>query len=155
MVTPSPAGVRRPLVVLASARHLTPSVCCGSGDRQPASPYTVSINHDDAAGNVRFGQRCKDLSQSLAYPSLRPVAVAEKNQEWTRAMDLALRILHEDQFREDIHCLLMRAQAALGNRVAVKEQYETLRGLLQKELGVEPARQTQKTYRELVGTDVR
>ena len=82
-------------------------------------------------------------------------AVAEKNQEWTRAMDLALRILHEDQFREDIHCLLMRAQAALGNRVAVKEQYETLRGLLQKELGVEPARQTQKTYRELVGTDVR
>jgi len=49
----------------------------------------------------------------------------------------------------------MRAQAALGNRVAVKEQYETLRGLLQKELGVEPARQTQKTYRELVGTDVR
>jgi len=82
-------------------------------------------------------------------------AVAEKKQEWTRAMDLALRILHEDQFREDIHCLLMRAQAALGNRVAVKEQYETLRGLLQKELGVEPAMQTQKTYRELVGTGVR
>lgn len=78
-------------------------------------------------------------------------AVAEKKQEWMRAMDLALRILHEDQFREDIHCLLMRAQAALGNRVAVKEQYETLRGLLQKELGVEPAMQTQKTYRELVG----
>jgi len=49
----------------------------------------------------------------------------------------------------------MRAQAALGNRVAVKEQYETLRGLLQKELGVEPAMQTQKTYRELVGTGVR
>src|SRR5438046_10215240 len=78
-------------------------------------------------------------------------AVAEKKQEWTRAMDLALRILHEDQFREDIHCLLMRAQAALGNRVAVKEQYETLRGLLQTELGVEPATQTQKAYRELLG----
>ena len=43
------------------------------------------------------------------------------------------------------------AWAALGNRVAVKEQYETLRGLLQKELGVEPAMQTQKTYHELVG----
>lgn len=76
--------------------------------------------------------------------------VAEKNQEWPRSMDLAQRILHEDPFREDIHCLLMRSQAALGNRVAVKEQYETLRGLLQKELGVEPAMQTQKTYRELV-----
>jgi LuxR family transcriptional regulator, maltose regulon positive regulatory protein len=78
-------------------------------------------------------------------------AVAEKKQEWTRSMDLAQRILREDPFREDIHCLVMRAQAALGNRVAVKEQYETLRKLLQKELGVEPAAVTQKTYRELIG----
>jgi LuxR family transcriptional regulator, maltose regulon positive regulatory protein len=77
-------------------------------------------------------------------------AVAEKKTEWIRSMDLAQRILHEDPFREDIHCVVMRAQAALGNRVAVKEQYETLRGLLQKELGVEPAMQTQKAYRELV-----
>lgn len=79
-------------------------------------------------------------------------AVAEKKNEWLSSMDLAQRILHEDPFREDIHCLVMRAQAALGNRVAVKEQYETLRGLLQQELGVEPAMQTQKVYRELVGS---
>jgi LuxR family maltose regulon positive regulatory protein len=77
--------------------------------------------------------------------------VAEKKADWPRSMDLAQRILHEDPFREDIHCMVMKAQAALGNRVAVKEQYETLRGLLQKELGVEPAMQTQKTYHELVG----
>jgi DNA-binding SARP family transcriptional activator len=78
-------------------------------------------------------------------------AVAERHQDWVRAMDLAQRILRDDPFREDIHCLVMRAHAALGNRVAVKEQYETLRGLLQKELGVEPAMQTQKAYKELVG----
>ena len=77
--------------------------------------------------------------------------MAEKKQEWSRSMDLAQRILREDPFREDIHCLVMRAQAAMGNRMAVKEQYEMLRELLQKELGVEPAMQTQKTYRELVG----
>jgi LuxR family maltose regulon positive regulatory protein len=77
--------------------------------------------------------------------------VAEKKEEWTRSMDLAQRILREDAFREDIHCMVMRAQAALGNRMAVKEQYETLSKLLQKELGVEPAMQTQKTYRELIG----
>jgi len=79
-------------------------------------------------------------------------AVAERKQDWVRAMDLAQRILRDDPFREDIHCLVMRAHAALGNRVAVKEQYETLRGLLQKELGVEPAMQTQKAYKELVGS---
>jgi len=78
-------------------------------------------------------------------------AVAEKKADWPRSMDLAQKILHEDPFREDIHCMVMRSQAALGNRVAVKEQYETLRGLLQKELGVEPAMQTQKTYYELLG----
>ena len=78
--------------------------------------------------------------------------VAEKNSDWSQAMNLAQRILHEDPFREDIHCMVMRSQAALGNRVAVKEQYETLRGLLQKELGVEPAMATQKTYHDLVGS---
>lgn len=77
--------------------------------------------------------------------------VAEKKSDWSRSMNLAQRILHEDPFREDIHCMVMRSQAAMGNRVAVKEQYETLRGLLQKELGVEPAMQTQKAYHELVG----
>ena len=76
--------------------------------------------------------------------------VAERKQDWVRALDLGQRILRDDAFREDIHCLVMRAHAALGNRVAVKEQYETLRGLLQKELGVEPAMQTQKAYRELM-----
>jgi DNA-binding SARP family transcriptional activator len=79
-------------------------------------------------------------------------AVAEKKQDFVCAMDLAQKILRDDPFREDIHCLVMRAHAALGNRVAVKEQYETLRGLLQKELGVEPAMQTQKTFHELVGS---
>jgi ATP/maltotriose-dependent transcriptional regulator MalT/DNA-binding SARP family transcriptional activator len=78
-------------------------------------------------------------------------AVAEKKADWLRSMDLAQKILHEDPFREDIHCMVMRSLAALGNRVAVKEQYETLRGLLQKELGVEPAIQTQKTYHDMVG----
>ena len=45
----------------------------------------------------------------------------------------------------------MRAHAAQGNRVAVKEQYENLRALLRKELGVEPASETQKVYRGLIG----
>jgi ATP/maltotriose-dependent transcriptional regulator MalT/DNA-binding SARP family transcriptional activator len=77
--------------------------------------------------------------------------VAEQRKEFSRAMDLGQRILRDDPFREDIHCLMMRAQAAAGNRVAVREQYEALLALLQKELGVEPAMQTQKAYKELLG----
>jgi len=76
--------------------------------------------------------------------------VAQKTGEWARSMQLAQQILHEDPFREDIHCLLMRAHVALGNRGAAREQFETLRRLLQKELGVEPGAEIRKLYRELV-----
>ncbi len=78
------------------------------------------------------------------------VVAAQKAEEWPRSLHLAQRILRDDPFREDIHCLMMRAYAAQGNRVAVKEQYESLRGLLHKELGVEPAAETQKIYRSLL-----
>jgi ATP/maltotriose-dependent transcriptional regulator MalT/DNA-binding SARP family transcriptional activator len=74
---------------------------------------------------------------------------AQKAEEWARSLSLAQRILREDPFREDVHCMMMRAHAAQGNRAAVREQYETLRKLLRKELGVEPAAETQRTYKEL------
>ena len=44
----------------------------------------------------------------------------------------------------------VRALLAQGNRVAVREQYETLRKLLLKELGVEPSAETQRAYKELL-----
>ncbi|MBI3651687.1 MAG: tetratricopeptide repeat protein [Acidobacteria bacterium] len=76
--------------------------------------------------------------------------IAQKSDEWERVLELSQRILRDDPFREEIHCRVMRAHAALGNRVAVKEQFEALRKLLQKELGVEPAAETQRLYRELL-----
>jgi LuxR family maltose regulon positive regulatory protein len=83
---------------------------------------------------------------------LETLAVAAHDQkEWPRTLHLASQILRNDPYREDIHCLVMRTHAAQGNRAAVKEQYETLRALLRNELGVEPASETQKVYRDLIG----
>ena len=76
---------------------------------------------------------------------------AHGRKEWPRALQLAGQILRDDPYREDIHCLVMRTHAAQGNRAAVKEQYETLRAILQKELGIEPASETQRVYRGLIG----
>jgi DNA-binding SARP family transcriptional activator len=76
--------------------------------------------------------------------------VAQKKEEWAHSLQLAQRILHEDPFREDIHCLVMRAHVNLGNRGAAKEQFETLRRLLERELGVEPGAETRKVYQELL-----
>nr|MBA3241339.1 tetratricopeptide repeat protein [Acidobacteriota bacterium] len=77
-------------------------------------------------------------------------ASAQKSEDWSRALQLAQRILREDPFREDVHCTIMRAHAAQGNRVAAREQYESLRKLLRKELGVEPAPETQKIYKQML-----
>jgi len=78
-------------------------------------------------------------------------AIAQKTENWFKATQLAQQILRDDPFREDIHCLLMRALAAQGNKGAVKEQYESLLRLLTAELGVEPSIETRKVYQELVG----
>ncbi len=91
-----------------------------------------------------YNERRLHMLEILANASLG-------REEWPRALQLAQQILHDDPYREDIHCLVMRMHAAQGNRAAVKEQYETLRALLRKELGIEPASETQKVYRGLIG----
>jgi DNA-binding SARP family transcriptional activator len=91
-----------------------------------------------------YNERYQHMLEILA-------GVAFGQKEWLRTLQLAHQILSDDPYREDIHCLLMRTQAAQGNRAAVKEQYENLRSLLRKELGIEPASETQKVYRELIG----
>ena len=77
-------------------------------------------------------------------------SMSQKKDEWAQSLQLAQRILHEDPFREDIHCLIMRAHVNLGNKAAAKEQFETLRRLLERELGVEPGAETRKLYQELM-----
>lgn len=77
--------------------------------------------------------------------------VAQTSEDWPRAMQLAQLIIREDQFREDIHCVLIKAHAAMGNRGAAKEHYEGLKRLLESELGVEPSLETKKLYQQLIG----
>ncbi|HMF55820.1 MAG TPA: BTAD domain-containing putative transcriptional regulator [Pyrinomonadaceae bacterium] len=103
-------------------------------------------SYDEWAEEQRSYYREKHLQMLEAL-----TAVAQSAEEWTRSLQLAHEILRDDPFREDIHCMIMRAHAALGNRMAVKEQYESLRRLLKKDLGVEPVAETQKVYRELIG----
>lgn len=75
--------------------------------------------------------------------------IAQKNENWFEATKLFQQILHDDPFREDIYCLLMRALAAQGNKNGVREQFENLKRLLAGELGVEPSIETRKVYQEL------
>ena len=58
--------------------------------------------------------------------------VAQKMQNG-RVRSISRSRFYTMPYREDIHCMIMARHAALGNRVAVKEQYENLRRLLRKE----------------------
>ncbi|MFN2498394.1 MAG: tetratricopeptide repeat protein, partial [Pyrinomonadaceae bacterium] len=79
-------------------------------------------------------------------------AVAESAADWQKAMHLAQLIVREDQFREDIHCLILRAHSAMGNRGAVKEHFEGLKRILENELEVEPSAETKKLYQQLIAS---
>ena len=90
-----------------------------------------------------YREQYLSLLESLA-------AVAQKAADWPQVMQLAQLIIHDDPFREDIHCMVMRAHAAVGNRGAVKDHFETVKKLLEAELGVEPSAETKKLFRQLI-----
>jgi LuxR family maltose regulon positive regulatory protein len=79
--------------------------------------------------------------------AMAKMALTEKRL--AAAVKYATELLGDDPFREDIHRLVMKAFAAQGKPAAVKKQYEDLSDLLKKELGIQPAAETERLYREL------
>ena len=65
-------------------------------------------------------------------------------------LEFCQRILREDRCLEEGHRLAMRAYAALGNRAAVKRQYEDCCWALRQEVEAEPSPQTQLLYKILL-----
>lgn len=60
-------------------------------------------------------------------------------------------LIHKNPLLEEVHCLLMSTYAAMGDRLAVIQQYETLKDVLDRELGVNPAAKTRALYYRLCG----
>jgi len=63
----------------------------------------------------------------------------------------AVELTETDPLRETGHLLLMRTLAARGNVAEALRAYERLRVQLSDELGVDPSRQVQDLYAELLG----
>jgi len=60
------------------------------------------------------------------------------------------RILTVDQLDEAAHMGIMHSHVALGNRAAAIAQYQTLRRLLNEELGLDPGPEIERVYRSLL-----
>ncbi|HWP44883.1 MAG TPA: BTAD domain-containing putative transcriptional regulator, partial [Blastocatellia bacterium] len=58
--------------------------------------------------------------------------------------------LQRDAYQEDVHCQVMEAYVRTGNRAAAIEQFDGLRKLLRRELGVDPLPATIARYEALI-----
>ena len=59
-------------------------------------------------------------------------------------------LLARDPYQEDVHCALMESHVALGNRAAAIDQFDGLRRMLRRELGVAPLPATIARYEALI-----
>ena len=89
--------------------------------------------------------------QTMYFAALKELADQHhRAREYEQSVFYCKTILSRDAYREDVHRLLMDSLARMGNRAAVREQYEGLRSLLREELGVDPLPETVATYRRLM-----
>lgn len=66
------------------------------------------------------------------------------------AKKYASETLALDPYREDIHRLVMKILAAQGKRPALQKHFDQLQSLLRSDLGIDPAPETLKVYKELL-----
>lgn len=80
--------------------------------------------------------------------ALAKLSFAEKS--WASVIKLCGQILSADPFREDVHRLMMKTFAAQGKSAAVKKHFDEMSNLMKTELGIEPAAETRKIYKDLM-----
>jgi DNA-binding SARP family transcriptional activator len=101
-----------------------------------------SIKEDNFETWVR-GER--DRLRGLAIEALRRlVGHYADTQDWERSIQAAQRLLLLEPIQEDVHRALMRAYGAQGRKDMALKQFELCRECLQRELGIQPARETQQ-----------
>ena len=69
------------------------------------------------------------------------------------ALWFARKAMEEDQTREDVYRVLMKAQIASGQRCPAIKTYLSCRDYLQSSLGLDPSIETRELYNALVTTD--
>ncbi len=68
---------------------------------------------------------------------------------YLQAQLYAFRLLSNDPFREDMHRLIMRCFAVMGQRTQALHQYQVCRQLLAREFDLEPEAATQRLYDQI------
>lgn len=103
-----------------------------------AAEFDLWAEAERAHGQVRLSKVLLRLSDGHMAEGSLVEAIADLQ-----------RLLLVDPLQEQVHRRLMQAYAAQNRRDAALKQFESLRVLLSKELGVEPERETHDLVREI------
>jgi DNA-binding SARP family transcriptional activator len=95
------------------------------------------------------GERAR-LRETAVDVLTRLAALQARSQSVESAIQTAVRLLSLDQFREETHRTLMRLYARQGRLGDALRQYQACVSILHGELGLEPAEETRRVYREIV-----
>jgi DNA-binding SARP family transcriptional activator len=80
--------------------------------------------------------------------ALSKLSFSEKS--WAAVIKFCGQILSADPFREDVHRLMMKTFAAQGKPASVKKHFDEMSKLMKTELGIEPAAETRRIYKDLM-----
>jgi DNA-binding SARP family transcriptional activator len=78
-----------------------------------------------------------------------------EQRRFQQAAECYQRLLERDEYREDVHCQLMRCYSQLGRRSEALQQYKRCATLLANDLGLKPMQETQALYGAIFGTNKR
>ncbi len=95
------------------------------------------------APRTRAHGACMEALRSLA-------GAAQSAGRHGEAVECWQRLVQADPLAEEGHLGLMRCYAALGNRNAALQQFQTLQQRLDEELGLEPSPEARKLYTQLI-----
>lgn len=75
---------------------------------------------------------------------------AQRHQDYETGLNVLRIAIGVDPYREDIHRAMMRCYADLGELARVVAQFDSLRTLLETELGIEPSEETRSLADQLL-----
>ncbi len=102
-----------------------------------------------AEENMWIGKPREVLRARFVRTLMRLGEALEREREWVAAIDLYRRGIEADNLAESLYRGLMRSLAATGDQAEAINAYRRCRELLSIVLGVAPAADTERLYREI------
>ena len=132
-----------------AAQLLAAADGAGLPDLDAAEAWTGELLPGHALAEEAFESWLASERRRLSAAAIRLFDRLASTLTGVQRIAAAQILVRLDPLRESSHRLLMAAQAGAGDRGLALRQYEELKAILHKELGTEPAAETQALWREI------